>query len=73
MGANIAGDIGRGELSEAVIGYTNAENAKVGCVRVGGCFGARAGAVGQAKTHNKTRNHPTPRPARAQKTKTKPY
>ena len=29
MGANIAGDIGREELSEAVIGYTNFDHAKL--------------------------------------------
>jgi glycerol-3-phosphate dehydrogenase (NAD+) len=29
MGANIAGDIGREQLSEAVIGYSNPEHAKV--------------------------------------------
>lgn len=29
MGANIAGDIGREQLSEAVIGYTNLDHAKV--------------------------------------------
>lgn len=29
MGANIAGDIGREQLSEAVIGYTNLEHAKL--------------------------------------------
>jgi hypothetical protein len=29
MGANIAGDIGREQLSEAVTGYSNPEHAKV--------------------------------------------
>jgi glycerol-3-phosphate dehydrogenase len=33
MGANIAGDIGREQLSEAVIGYSNPEHAKVIGVR----------------------------------------
>jgi glycerol-3-phosphate dehydrogenase len=30
MGANIAADIGQEQLSEAVIGYTNVNNAQVG-------------------------------------------
>jgi glycerol-3-phosphate dehydrogenase len=37
MGANIAGDIGREQLSEAVIGYSNPEHAKVCDVGVQRC------------------------------------